>query len=520
MRNMRVMTRTNTQRLPRLLRKLMLLALLLGAAGATHAIEAPADAGIEWRGPDGSTALQWAVYEGDSERVRSLIAAGADVTLANNYGANAMQLAAEVANTELLKLLLDAGADADSANPEGQTALMLVARTGNVDAARLLVERGATVNAIEQWGQQSALMWAAARRHPAMMAYLISQGAELDAQSVARDYRRHLTKEGRAKSLDSGGLTPLLYAIRENCLACVELLIERGADLDKPDPDGVSPLLFAVLNSHWDITRRLLEGGADVQQWDIFGQAPLMAVISRRSTTRVNPNDPLNETDGLSIVRMLLERGANPNMQVFLRPAKQRGGTLSRGTTPLIVAADNADIEVIKLLLEYGADATLVQADLQGPVSALAAARAPQDQLVEALQLLLAAGAEVNVRAVPHHLQRTRGGTPLHYAVRARNDKVIEALVAAGADINARDVDGLTALDHAMSRGQVGFLQMRQPANTKLADQLRALGATEELEVTPFWPFVGPPFYYPWSIFPLDPVAEAQALVPGSFDHQ
>lgn len=498
----------------------LLSALLLTGAATAFAIEAPPDAGIDWRGPDGSTALQWAVYDNDVDRVKALIAAGADVTLANNYGANAMQLAAEFANFDVLQLLLAAGADADSPNPEGQTALMLVARTGNVAAAELLVEHGANVNAVESWGEQTALMWAAARRHPAMVDYLVNTGADIDARSIARDYRRHLTKEGRAKNLDSGGFTPLLYAVRENCLSCVEVLIGHGADLDKPDPDGVSPLLLAVLNSHWDIAKRLVEAGADVQQWDMFGQAPLLAVVSRRNNTRVNPGDPLNETDGMAVVRLLLAKGANPNMQVWLRPAKQRGGTLSRGTTPLIAAADSGDVEVLRLLLEHGADANHMQADLQTAVSALAGAGAPQEQLLEGLQLLVAAGADVNVRAVPHHLQRTRGGTPLHYAVRARNDKVVEALVAAGANIDAKDVDGLTALDHAMSRNQVPFLGLRQPPNTALADTLRGLGATVELDVTPFWPFVGPPFYYPWSIFPLDPVAELNALVPGSFDHQ
>lgn len=495
-------------------------ALLLATAAGAFAISAPEDAGVDWRGPDGSTALQWAVYEGDIDRVRQLIDDGADVTVANNYGANAMQLAAEVGNVELLKLLLDAGADPDSPNPEGQTALMLVARTGNVAAAKLLVEHGATINAREGWGEQTALMWASARRHPEMTAYLIDQGADIDAQSIARDYRRHVTKEGRAKSLDSGGLTPLLYAIRENCKSCVDVLIERGANLNKPDPDGVSPLLLAVLNSHWDISMRLIEAGADIQQWDIFGQTPLLAAVGRRSDTSVNPGDPLNETEGLAVVRALLEGGAEPNIQVFYRPAKQRGGALSRGTTPLIMAASRGDIEVMKLLLEYGAEADLPQADLQTPVSVLAGARGSQERLVEGLQLLVDAGADVNVRAVPHHLQRSRGGTPLHYAVRSRNTGVIEALVAAGANIDAKDVDGLTALDHAMARNQVPFLQMRQSPDTKTADLLRSLGATVELDVEPYWPSVGPPFYYPWSVFPLDPAAEKQALVPGSFDHQ
>jgi serine/threonine-protein phosphatase 6 regulatory ankyrin repeat subunit B len=505
--------------------RLTLLHLALFGAPSVLAIDPPAadmpikDA-VAWHGPDDSTALHYAVYEQDAERVAALLDAGADANAANRYGSNPMQLAAEVADTKILKLLLDAGADANSPNPEGQTALMLVARTGNVDAADLLVKHGADVNAHENWGEQTALMWAAARSQPGMMAFLIDHGADLDAQSTARDYRRHLTKEGRAKSLDSGGLTPLLYAVRENCADCVATLVKSKADLDKPDPDGVSPLLLAVLDAHWDLADQLISAGADVQQWDIFGQAPLFAAIANRDATGQAPNQPLNQNDGLNIVRLLLEHGANPNMPLFLRPAKQRGNGFSRGTTPLIAAAGNGDLDVIKLLLEHGAEADQPQADLQTPVSALAGARAAPDDLVAALKLLQEHGATLDTVAVHHHLQRTRGGAPLHYAVRANNAKMVEALVQLGANVDVKDHDGLTALDYAMARGFVPFLQMRAQPNTKLADQLRTLGAKVELDTTPFWPNVGPPFYYPWSIFPLDPAAESSALVPGSFDHQ
>ncbi|MDT8397514.1 MAG: ankyrin repeat domain-containing protein [Pseudomonadales bacterium] len=485
---------------------------------------------VNERGPDGSTPLQWAVYDGNIERVKALIAAGADVNAVNNYGANAMQLAAEVANIELLRLLLDAGADVDSPNPEGQTTLMLVARTGNVDAAKLLVAHGATIDAREGWGEQTALMWASARRHPAMMEYLIKLGADVNARSAVRDYNSHLTEEGRAKNLDRGGLTPLLYAARENCKACVDVLIAHDVELDKPDPDGVSPLLLAILNSNRDIARQLIGAGADIHQWDIFGRAPLFSAVASRDDAGYKINQAINETDGMSLVQILLEQGANPNMQLFFRPANaqggprpdnaERAGPLSRGSTPLIMAASKGDADVIKLLLQYGAEADLPQADLQTPVSVLMMARAPDEQLIEGLNALVEAGADVNVRAVPHHVQRSRGGTPLHYAVRARHDKAIEALVAAGADIDARDVDGLTALDYAMDRGFVGFPGVHQPPDLKLVGLLRSLGAGVELDVTPFWPPVGAPFYYPWSIFPLDPEEELRALVPGSFDHQ
>ncbi|MDR0781096.1 MAG: ankyrin repeat domain-containing protein [Pseudomonadales bacterium] len=500
------------------------LALSFGTSSA-QAIEPPSPelpltAAVAWRGADDSTALHYAVYEQDAARVAALLGAGAKANAVNRYGSSPMQLAAEVADTTILKLLLDAGADVESANPEGQSALMLVARTGNVAAAELLVAHGAQVNAHEQWGEQTALMWAAARRQPQMMAFLISHGADLNAQSLARDYRRHLTKEGRAKSLDSGGFTPLLYAVRENCAACVATLVQNHADLDQPDPDGVSPLLLAVLDARWDIAKQLIDAGADIQQWDIFGQTALFAASANRNARGLAPNQPLNQNEGLTIVRLLLERGANPDMQLFLRPAKQRGAGFSRGTTPLIAAAGNGDVEVIKLLLEHGAQANLPQADLQTPVSTLAGARGAQDKLVEALQLLHSAGADLDVVAVAHHLQRTRGGAPLHYAVRANNDKMVAALVTLGANINIKDHDGLTALDYAMARGYVPFLQMRGQPNTKLTEQLRRLGATVELDTTPFWPNMGPPFYYPWSIFPLDPATEARALVPGSFDHQ
>src|SRR6476660_6144088 len=76
---------------------------------------------VNRRGVDGSTPLQWAVYEGNVAEVQRLIKAGANVSLANNYGATPMGLAAEVGNAPIIKLLLEAGADADSPNADGQT---------------------------------------------------------------------------------------------------------------------------------------------------------------------------------------------------------------------------------------------------------------------------------------------------------------------------------------------------------------------------------------------------------------
>ncbi len=482
-----------------------LCAAMLCAAASALAIEVPAEADAKWRGPDGSTALQWAVYNGDLVKTKRLLQQGADVSAVNNYGANAMQLAAEVADPNMLKLLLDAGANADSPNPEGQTALMLVARTGNVDAAKLLVKNKATIDAREHFGEQTALMWATARRHPEMMQFLIEKGADVNARSKWRDYQRHLTAESRAKNMDTGGLTPLLYAIRENCIACVKLLLDKKADVNLPDPDGVSPLLLSITNTNWDISKLLLDAGADVDQWDMYGQAPLFAVASRaggQGGRGGSSADKLNELRGSDILKVLLDRGATVNMQLFMRPAKQRGGGTSRGSTPLHNAVGSGDLETVKLLIAHGADVNLNDTDNESALMLTMQSRNEATGLL-IMDELKKAGIDPNANALYHHLQRTRGGTALHYAVRAGWKRAIDKLVSFGIDLNIKDPDGLTGLDYAMARGYIPFLQMRQPARKDIAEQLRKAGATVELEKEPFWQPVGPPIGYEATIWPI-----------------
>jgi len=131
---------------------------------------------------------------------------------------------------------------------------------------------------------------------------------------------------------------------------------------------------------------------------------------------------------------------------------------------------------------------------------------------VELVNLLAQAGADVKMMSKRHFLARTRGGTALHYVVRNGGDpQVTQALLDLGLDINAKDDDGLTALDYAMGRGYVPFLQMPTAANKPLADSLRKLGAKVELDKIPDWPPQGPPIataVYDSVVWPVDPVGQ------------
>ncbi len=166
-------------------------------------------------------------------------------------------------------------------------------------------------------------------------------------------------------------------------------------------------------------------------------------------------------------------------MQLFFRPANVRGATNTRGSTPLIRAANNGDLEVVKLLLEHGADATLYMADRQTPIHAVLAGRAPEKQALELIRVLHEAGTDVNVVALVNHIEEVRGGTALHYAVRKRYKEVIKLLASFGIDMNAKDQDGLTALDYTQSRGFMPFMALQTPLFKEEAALLRELGATE-----------------------------------------
>jgi len=456
---------------------MLALALLLAAAPLLEAVKSgdraaamtliAQRADVNAAEADGTTPLHWAVHRGDLELTQRLIRAGARVNVKNEYGSTPMAEAAILGRADLLEALLKAGADVESPNADGQTALMIVARSGRVDAARLLIEHGANVNAVERWRGQTALMWAAAQKQPAMVAELIKAGADVNARSTVNNWERQVTAEPRAIYRPAGGLTPLLYAAREGCLECARLLVEAGADLNLADPENISPLLMAVINGQWDTAKFLIEKGANPNKWDLWGRAPLYAAVDLNTLPRGGRPDwpSLDQTTPLQIVEMLLDAGANPNMQLKLSPpfrniGNDRGldGMLTTGTTPLLRAAKALDAPAIALLLSRGADLSLANSRGMTPIMAAAGlgsvdadtrgfylSEDTQQRSIESLKLLIAAGGDINSKD-------SRGLTPLHEAARWGWNDVVEFLVANGADLDAKDNRGNTPIDSALGK--------------------------------------------------------------------
>jgi uncharacterized protein len=442
---------------------------------------------------DGSTPLLWAANQNDTDLALRLLKAGANAKVKNQLGSTPLGEAALNANTALIKALLDAGADPNTAEADGQTPLMVVARTSNVAAAKLLLDKGANPNVRETQRGQTALMWAAAGSQGAMMRELLAHGAEVDAKSDTDLMTPLVSSEPRAQPRPPGGMTAMLFSTREGCMDCVKALVEKGAKLDLADPEGVTPLITAVFNTRFDVAKYLIEKGANIDKWDWWGRTPLYLAVDYNTLPHGGrPDQPaLDETLPIDIIRILLDKGANPNPQLKLFPPYRATGNdrgldtmISVGTTPLLRAAKALDAPAIKLLLEHGAIVDLPNSQGWTPTVAASGAGSVdadtrgyyttsdvEERSIASLELLLAHGGELN------------GGsgrfkqTPLQGAAFWGWNKTVTYLLGKGADINATDARGYTAVDYAMGRaGGNSRGGQRKDVHQDTADLLTAKG--------------------------------------------
>ena len=432
--------------------------------------------------PDGTTALHWAVRGDDLASTRHLIAAGASPDATNRYGVTPLALAATNGSSAMVALLLAAGADPEAPSPGGDTPLMLAARTGRVEAITPLLDAGAAVDATETWRGQTALMWAADAGSADAVRALAAAGADVEARSNSQ-------------------LTPLLFGVRDGHLDTVSALLEAGADVNATARDQTTPLVAAVLNAHFELGRRLLDAGADPNLPDPRGSI-LHALSWIRRPGSGRPPLPTGSLDSLDLARALLEAGTNPNVRVewseipfevdlgIVRPPS--GISVGRsflsfvGATPFYLAAKHADIELMRLLVEYGADPLTPTGQGVTPLMAAAGVgfwdgESPgprngttETTRLEAVRLAIALGNDLHaatdfgdtpleaggttlllrhpVNLKDLDAQRDRGdmrwhgSKAIHGAAMIGSNIIVQYLLDQGADINAENALGWTPL--------------------------------------------------------------------------
>jgi ankyrin repeat protein len=428
---------------------------------------------------DGATALHWAAHADNLDIVDLLLRSGASANAANDHGVTPLSLACENANAAVAERLLKAGAKADATLPaQGETLLMTAARSGQVDIVKMLLDDGAAIEAKTKVSAQTALMWAASQNHDQVVRLLIERGADVRAES-------------------KGGFTPMLFAAQQGNVGIARMLMAAGVGVNAVG-NGPAPLMIAVRGGQVPFALFLLEQGADAKVSTRGGETVLHVAISiggRR--IGYDPDAVVKEPPNkLELVKALLARGADPNVRasrVTLRSDSGEGSGLGptipdnfgvtrtrQGATPFWVAAENGDVTIMRALLDAGADPKVTTDDKTTPLMTAAGLGHAGDRYekfwstaraIEAVKFLVEQGADVNAT-------NEAGFTALHGTAFVGADAAAEYLQKHGSNLNAQDFIKRTPYRIAQGHKGGGMSFVSRPS---LAELLAKLGADTSL---------------------------------------
>jgi len=423
---------------------------------------------------DGATALHWAAHWDDLETVDLLMRAGADVNAANDYGVTALMLACTNRSAALVEKLLAARANPNAAQITGVTPLMECARTGTIEGVRSLLARRAAVHAAHTKTGQTALMWAVDGQHSDIVKLLIEGGADVRTSS-------------------KGGFTPLMFAARSGDLESARMLLDAGARVNDATPEHGTALVVASAGSQERLAIVLLDRGADPHAADKYGITALHNAVQRGLTslvgTRYDAAYRVQPANMPELVKALLAHGANPNARIAANDPRGPDGTpfTMKGATAYFLAAVSGDAPLMRLLARSGADTRL---KAEGDVTPLIAAarsactgsceyqaanlttvdEAAAEASLEAVKAAVEHGADVNAA-------NEEGYTAMHMAAFSGVDRLVQYLADRGAAIEVRNMLGETPWSMAAGLSPVLRYRGQYGSHESTAKLLLKLGA-------------------------------------------
>jgi len=479
-----------------------------------------AGANVKAANRDGATPLYLAANNGSAAMIERLLNAGADPNEKQSHGETPLMFAARSGNVDAIKILLDHQANVNAKETlRGTTALMWAADQKHPEAIRALAQRGADVSAASNPDTKGNRAYLAppvqARLRAALAAGkdpgdLLAPGGEQARATApagrggrgaapvkpaapkpatpdpvvpnpggpspvgpspedviaAADAAAAESSFGRGTDTDGGGLTPLVFAARQDCLECARVLIEAGANVNQATHYGWTPLLTAIQNRHYKISAYLLEHGANPNIANNGGWTPLYLATDNRNIEGGDYPVRKPDMDHLEIVKLLLEKGANVNARICgSQSTADRcvgDSTETRnnftmqwlyedGATPFLRAAQSGDVTLMKMLLARGADpkiktsynvtALSVAAGI-GWVEGVTFEWSPEQNL-EAIKMCLDLGLDVNAAD-------DEGRAALHGAAHKGRPAAIQLLVDHGADLEAHDYGSRDTVNGAM----------------------------------------------------------------------
>nr|XP_011731911.1 ankyrin repeat and SAM domain-containing protein 6 isoform X1 [Macaca nemestrina]XP_014972709.1 ankyrin repeat and SAM domain-containing protein 6 isoform X1 [Macaca mulatta] len=332
-------------------------------AAAAAAVGAPVP--VDCSDEAGNTALQFAAAGGHEPLVRFLLRRGASVNSRNHYGWSALMQAARFGHVSVAHLLLDHGADVNAQNRLGASVLTVASRGGHLGVVKLLLEAGAFVDHHHPSGEQLGL------------------GGNRD------------------EPLD---ITALMAAIQHGHEAVVRLLMEWGADPNRAARTvGWSPLMLAALTGRLGVAQQLVEKGANPDHLSVLEKTAFEVALDCKHRDLVDYLDPMTtvrpKTDEEKRRPDIFHALKMGNFQLVKEIADEDPSHVNLvngdGATPLMLAAVTGQLALVQLLVERHADVDK-QDSVHGWTALMQATYHGNKEIVK---YLLNQGADVTLRA-------------------------------------------------------------------------------------------------------------------------
>jgi len=411
--------------------------------------------------------LMYAAENGYVDGVRFLLEQGADMWQAEADGRTVIGTAVKNAakHPEVVALLEERLKDINEPGYNGETLLMLYAGSGrDADFARV-AEKGGDIFKVDNAGK-TLLMYAAEGGNTKIVDYLLNKGANIAAKDNAgrtalmyaagsgRDAAARLLAEKGAKTgeADYEGKTVLMYAAEKGSPETAARLIDDGISFAAADNEGRTALMYAAGSGNVPMAEMLLEKGDDVDKTDVRGRTAL-AYAAKNGNAEIirlirdyGADIYLADKDGKQPVVYAIEQGNAEAFDLLTDGFMLFGSAVGRnGKTVLMYAIEGGNVQILRKVMDRGLT-TLNKKDRFGRTALMYAAANPTADM-GILEQLIEKGA--NVQAADN-----TGKTALMYAAEGGDIGKVRLLLAAGANASVQTQDGKTAADFAKGNGK------------------------------------------------------------------